>query len=112
MDILTDQLRQSIPPLGSQRDSNDPVVYAKLFIPNSSRVWYATEGEQKGNDYVFFVFENHHHYTDLGRQQGEELPLSFLCRAGEIVGSHLERDSAFTPKRLSEALLQDESALV
>jgi hypothetical protein len=112
MNILTDQLRQSIPLLGSQRDTNDPVVYAKLFIPNSSRVWYVTEGEQKGDDYIFFVFENCPHYADLGRQQGEELPLSFLFRASEIVGSHLERDSAFTPKRLSTALLHDETALV
>lgn len=112
MDLLTDELRQSIPPLGYQRESNDPTVYARLFIPGSSRVWYVIEGQQERDEYIFFVFENSPHFADQGRRQGEELSLSFLRRAGEIVGSCLERDSSFTPKRLSETLLQDETTLV
>ena len=54
MQLLTDELRQQLPPLYAQEHVADPVVHVKFFTPDSSWTWYATEGSPEGDDFIFF----------------------------------------------------------
>jgi hypothetical protein len=46
MKLLTDQIRNKLPPLYAQDGKGGKaVVYAKFFTPSSSWTWYVTEGE-------------------------------------------------------------------
>lgn len=56
MPLLPSTLQTILPPLGSQRDTAEPIVYARFVIPDTMRSWYATEGSPEGNDFVFFGF--------------------------------------------------------
>jgi hypothetical protein len=91
------EIRQKLPPLGSQEGKGGKAVaYLKLFTPDSSWTWYATEGQEDGNDFMFF-----------GLVEGQEKELGYFSLA-EIssvrgpMGLAIERDLHWTPKTLSE----------
>ena len=42
--LLPLELRAKLPPLYSQKENPDPTVWLKVFTPDSSWTWYATEG--------------------------------------------------------------------
>jgi hypothetical protein len=44
MQLLTDELRERLPPLSAQEADVDPMVYAKFFTSDFSWTWYVTEG--------------------------------------------------------------------
>jgi len=97
MQLLTKEIRQKLPPLGSQEGKGGKAVaYLKLFTPDSSWTWYATEGQEDGNDFMFF-----------GLVEGQEKKLGYFSLA-EIssvrgpMGLAIERDLHWTPKTLSE----------
>jgi hypothetical protein len=58
MQLLTDELRAIIPKLYSQEkvETKDKVVYAIFFFPAADWTWFVTEGEEEGDDFVFFGF--------------------------------------------------------
>jgi len=43
MRLLSDELRARLPQLYSQESSDDPIVYAKFFLPGTGWTWYVTE---------------------------------------------------------------------
>ncbi len=56
MQLLTQELRDSLPPLYAQDGNDNPIVHAKFFTPDSNWTWFVTEGSQEENDFLFFGF--------------------------------------------------------
>ena len=54
--LLDDVLRNALPKLREQSDSKDPIVFAKFFFPASEWTWLVTEGEETGDDFLFFGY--------------------------------------------------------
>jgi hypothetical protein len=97
MQLLTKELRRKLPPLGSQDGKGGKAVaYLKLFTPDGSWTWYATEGQEDGNDFMFFGLvegqEKELGYFSLAELQGVRGPM----------GLAIERDLHWTPKTLAE----------
>lgn len=44
------------PEIGSQEEDRDPIVHAIFYFPFSVWVWFATEGEVNGDDFLFFGY--------------------------------------------------------
>ena len=96
--LLPDELRARLPPLYSQEAEADPMVYAKFFLPGTQWTWYVTEGEAKGEDFLFFGF-----VVGLEAEFGYFV-LSELESATTPLGLHVERDLAFTEGRLTDVV--------
>jgi len=56
MELLTAELRSVLPKLYSQDGNRNPMVYAKYFFPAGGWTWFVTEGEQDGDDFLFFGY--------------------------------------------------------
>jgi hypothetical protein len=57
MDLLSEELRKTLPPLYSQESSGAPVVHAKVFTPDAGWTWLITEGsEQDDGDWLLFGY--------------------------------------------------------
>jgi hypothetical protein len=94
--LFPNELRPTLPPLGSQEGIRDPVVYVRIF--NSSGViWYVTEGSPDDDDFVFFGF-----VVGPDEEWGE-FSLSELTDCARS-GVPIARDVHFTPERLSHAI--------
>lgn len=93
MKLLTNELRQKLPPLYSTENDEDPLVICKFFTPDSNWTWYATEFD--GSD-TFFGWveglENELGYFSLSELQNVRGPL----------GLPIERDLYFQSRRLSQ----------
>ena len=48
MELLTQELREQLPPLYSQEKEQDPMVMCKFFHPLSPWTWYAIEVRRVG----------------------------------------------------------------
>ena len=94
--LLTAELRGSIPPLYTQEQVSDPVVFVKFFTPDSSWTWLVTEGRVEGDDFLFFGY-----VIGLESEWGYFV-LSELEAALRPLGLAIERDLLFEPKRFSE----------
>jgi hypothetical protein len=97
MQLLTKELRRKLPPLGSQDGKGGKaVVWARFFTPDAGWTWHATEGQQDGNDFMFFGLvegqEKELGYFSLSELQGVRGPM----------GLPIERDLYWTPKTLEE----------
>ena len=93
MELLTQELRQQLPPLYSQEHVDDPLIVCKFFTPDSNWTWYVMEFD--GEDLFFGLvvgFEKELGYFTLSELEEARGPL----------GLFIERDIHFTPKRLSE----------
>ena len=55
MELLPEELKTRLPPLLSQEAADEPVVYAKYFLPGTRWVWYVIEGEAEDGDFLFFL---------------------------------------------------------
>jgi hypothetical protein len=93
MELLTQELRQQLPPLYSQEAVDDPLVICKFFTPDAGWTWYALEFD--GDD-VFFGW-----VVGFEQELGYFL-LSELEAARGPLGLSIERDLHFRPTRLSE----------
>lgn len=98
MELLTEELRSEIPRLHSQEDDKNPHVYAKFFNPSSGWVWLVTEGQQDGNDYLFYGYiisnTGEWAYFSLNELEDERL----------YHGVALERDTTFVSGRFNDVL--------
>ena len=56
MQLLTQELRATLPPLYGQEGNKNPIVHAKFFCPSSDWTWFVTEGSQKEDDFIFFGY--------------------------------------------------------
>jgi hypothetical protein len=98
MELLTEELRQNLPALYAQEKNSDPIIHIKFFTPDSSWTWYATEGSQDGDDFIFFGyvigFEREWGYFSLAELEGARGPL----------GLPIERDLYFKPGLFSQVV--------
>ena len=94
MKLLTQELREKLPPLYSTEKQEDPIAVAKFFHPLSNWTWYATEFD--GEDTFFGLVIGHERelgYFSLSEleatgQDGKTLPI--------------ERDLYWEPMPLSQ----------
>jgi hypothetical protein len=98
MQLLTEELRQKLPPLYSQEADDNPYVHAKFFTPDSNWTWWVTEGSPEGNDFRFFGY-----VRGLAEEWGYFL-LSELETAHGPLGLSIERDIHFTPGRFTDVV--------
>ena len=89
MQLLTEELRRSLPPLYAQEKVEDPIVHIKFFTPDSSWTWFATEGSQEEDDFIFFGYVIGH-FPEWGY-----FALSELEEARGPLGLPIERDLDF-----------------
>ena len=95
IELLTNELRETLPPLYSQEHEEDPLVICKFFTPDSNWTFYTLEFD--GEDLFFgwvVGFEK-----ELGYFR-----LSELAEARGPFGLPIERDLHFSPRRLSEVM--------
>jgi hypothetical protein len=92
--MLTQKDRANLPPLYSQENEPDPIVWVKFFHPYGRGSWYATEFDGKD---TFFG------WVDLGYPELGYFSLSELQSIKGPMGVQgIERDRHFRPTRLSE----------
>ena len=98
MQLLTAELRAALPPLYSQEKNKDPTVHIKYFCPWSNWTWFATEGEQQDDEFLFFGyvigFEEEWGYFALSEMEAVRGP----------GGLTIERDLYFKPGPYSEVI--------
>ena len=97
MQLLTKEIRGKLPPLGGQDGKGGKaVVWARFFTPDAGWTWHVTEGQEEGNDFMFFGLvegqEKELGYFSLSELQGVRGPM----------GLPIERDLHWTPKTLAE----------
>jgi hypothetical protein len=56
MELLPAELRNQLPKLYAQEGAEDPIVYIKFFFPAGYWTWFVTEGEDRGDDFLFFGY--------------------------------------------------------
>lgn len=98
MRLLTEELKNRLPPLYSQEGDGEPVVQAKLFLPGTRWTWWVIEGEPRGEDFLFFGFVN-----------GLEDEFGYFClseleSARSPLGLSVEVDLGFQPGRLTDVV--------
>jgi len=99
MKLLTAQLRKQLPKLYSTEEIKleDKIVYAKYFTPWGSYTAWLMEGEEEGDDFIFFGFATGVPYPEFG---------TFSLKEFESVrgfgGLGIERDLSFTKRKVSE----------
>ena len=98
MELLTEELRARLPPLYSQEAEEEPMVYAKFFLPGTGWTWYVTEGAEQEGDFLFFGF-----VVGLDSEFGYFL-LSELESVRSRLGLAVERDVSFTEGRLTDVV--------
>lgn len=99
MQLLTDELRNRLPPLNGQEAEADPVVYARFFVPGMELAWYPIEGEPQGADFLFFG------WISGSRNEFDFFLLSELeAFRGLLELQRVERDPAFAAGRLTDVV--------
>lgn len=97
MKLLTEAIRRKLPPLGSQDGKGGKAVaWLKLFTPSSCFTWYVTEGQQEGEDFLFFGLVDGH-FKELGY-----FGLKELESVRGPFGLGVERDIHWKPTPLEE----------
>lgn len=99
MQLLTQELRKQLPPIGSTEKAADPTVVAKFFSPDGSWTWFATEFDQQD--------------TFFGAVSGFEFEIGYfslseLKETRGPMGLPIERDLHFKPTPLSKIRKQYE----
>lgn len=97
MPLLDDQLRARLPPLHSGDSDEEPLVYARFFLPGTNRAWYLMEGEPVEEDFIFFGFIS-------GPDEFGEFWLSKLEKLGQPPSVTVIRDLTFQEGRLTEVV--------
>ena len=97
MELLPIELREQLPKLYEQEETEDKIVYIKYFFPAGNWTWFVIEGEPEGDDFLFFGYviglEKEWGYFTL--KQIEEINLHELT---------VERDLYFKQENFSSCL--------
>ncbi len=97
MQLLTPELKEQLPPLYSQEQESDPVVYCKFFTPDAQWTWYALEFDGEDIFFGYIIgFEAELGYFSLSELESVRGPW----------GLPIERDVWFQPCRLSDVKAQ------
>lgn len=96
MELLTEELRKTLPPLYSQEGDDNPTIHIKFFTPDSEWTWFVTEGSEQDGEFVFFGF------VEGQAQEWGYFLLSELEAARGPLGLEIERDLYFKPISFSQ----------
>jgi len=99
MKLLTDDLRARLPRLYSQEAAEEPIVYAKFFLPGTVWTWYVTEGEEQEGDFLFFGF-----VVGLESEFGYFLLSELESVRSPLLGLPVERDLSFNEGPLTDVV--------
>jgi hypothetical protein len=106
MKLLTEELRNQLPPLYSQEQEQDPMVICKFFHPLSSWTWYAYEGSPVDENGYYDTNKEKVDFLFFGWVYGDFPELGYFSlselESVSVMGLGIERDLHFTPMRLSE----------
>ena len=106
MELLTQELREKLPPLYSQEHVEDPIVICKFFHPLSHWTWYAYEGSPVDADGYYDTDKEKVDFLFFGWVYGDVPELGYFSLAEmeslNVGGLGIERDLHFTPMKLSE----------
>ena len=94
MKLLTAEIRQKLPPLGSTSEQIDPIAVVKFFNPTGLGTWWAVEFDPDSG--IFFG------KADLGFPELGTFGLDELQSYKGPMGLGIERDIHFRPKPLSK----------
>jgi hypothetical protein len=94
MELLPSELRATIPPLTAKDQEEDPLIWVKFLAPEHDWTWYVLAGSPQGDDYLMFGWV-------VGHEQEQRYFLLSELEDVQNFGIPIERDSAFTPCRLS-----------
>ena len=92
MELLPEEIKQTLPPLYATEHEADPIVHVKFFTPWTSWTWYATEFD---GEHIFFGW-----VEGLDSELGY-FSLSELESVRGPGGLTIERDLYFMPCQLS-----------
>ena len=99
--FFLNEIRRTLPPLGSQEGTGDPIVHMKFFARDADWVWYVTEGSPEGDDFMFFGFV-------IGVE--EEWGYFSLSEIAEVRGPSafpIERDLHFEADSFSKVMARE-----
>jgi hypothetical protein len=98
MKLLTKELRHKLPKLYSTQNIplEEKVAICKFFTPDSSWTWYAVEGQDEGDDFIFFGWVH-----GLEKEWGY-FSLKDLESVRGPMGLAIERDKWFTPTKIKD----------
>lgn len=99
MVLLPPELEFLLPPLGSQENVVDPIVYAKFYVPDYAWSYHPMEGSRQGNEYTFYGFMLGS--ADDADWKFSHLKLSTLER---ILEGRVIRDEQFVPGALTDTV--------
>lgn len=99
MQLLTKEILARFAKIGSQENSNDPIIIAKFFNSTGAGTWYATEYDPAERNFFGYVSIFGDHNDELGYFSLDELE-SVKGR----FGLGIERDRWWTEKKLSEVI--------
>jgi hypothetical protein len=96
MQLLTDELKDIIPPFYSSEDIEleEKMVYAKFFLADANWTWYILEYDKESNSFFALV-------DGLDVELGY-VSLDELEQVRGHMGLHVERDLYFTPIKYKE----------
>ncbi len=94
MKLMTKELEQLLPAIGTTAEQSDPIVHVKFFDPCGSWTWYATEFDPVQREFFGFVrgFEEELGYFSLDE----------LASVRNRLGLGIERDLHWRPTPLSK----------
>ena len=98
MPLLDDDLRARLLPLYSQEAEDEPMVFARFFLPGTYTAWFVIDGQPDGDDFVFFGF------VTRPENKFAEFRLSQLEGLVGANGQRVERDLTFRGGRLTEVV--------
>ena len=95
---MTAELRARLPKRYAQEGTRNPIVHAKFFFPAGNWTWFVTEGEEDGDDFLFFGYV-------IGHE--EEWGYFLLSELESVRGPGdltIERDLHFQPEPFSKVI--------
>src|SRR4051812_35845889 len=99
MQLLTDELRERLPPLYATEKlaADEKEVIAKFFFPAGIWTWFVVEGEQSGGDFIFFgyVVGDFPEWGYFSLSELEDI---------KIEGLMVERDLSFKPGKFKDVI--------
>jgi len=98
MQLMTEEIKKTLPQLYSTEQEKDPIARVKFFTPWTNWTWYATEFD--GDDIFFGLVDG------FERELGY-FALSELETVTGPAGLRIERDLYFTPTPLSQLPARD-----
>jgi len=102
MSLLTIFDRLQLPPIGYQKDDEEPVIFIHYLVPNSPQHWYVSAGSPVADDFVFFGFHIGSEFEE--DWDWKEFRLSDLEAFGSDGGARVIRDNDFQTGRFTDVV--------